>query len=110
ALARNHDIAIEYESVRIGSAGASRAHAAYEPTLGFSVSYRDHTDPVNSLFSGAPEGKDAPHQTGAFTQASVAQLLPTGRSFSFSAGAPRDPTDTSFATLSPAYPTSVPPP
>lgn len=107
ALARNHDIAIEYESVRIGGAGVFRAHAAYEPTVTAEARYRDRTDPVNSLFSGAPEGKDAPHVSGVYSQASVSQLLPTGGSFSLSAGVSRERTDSLFTGLSPAYSTSI---
>ena len=103
ALARNHAIAIEYETVRIGAAGVSRADAAYEPTLQLDTRYRDHTDPVNSVFSGAPPGKDAPNVSGVYGQAGVFQLLPTGANVSLSAGVARERTDNEFAILSPAY-------
>jgi outer membrane protein TolC len=107
ALAKNHEIAIEYEAVRVGAAGVSRAAAAYEPTIGVDVRYRDHTDPINSVFSGAPEGKDAPNVSGVSAQATFGQLLPTGARVSFGAGVSRDRTDNQFAILSPAYSTSL---
>jgi outer membrane protein len=93
--------------VRIGGAGVSRAHAAYDPTVSAEARYRSHTDPVNSLFSGAPAGEDAPNVSGVYTQASVSQLLPTGGSVSLSAGVSRERTDGLFTLLSPAYSSSI---
>src|SRR4051812_46256844 len=89
ALARNHAIAIEYESVRISAAGVERASGAYEPSFHLDGRYRKHTDPVNSLFSGAPAGKDAPDQSGVFGSASFGALLPTGASVSLSSAVAR---------------------
>lgn len=103
ALTKNHGIAIERESFRIAASLVLRAESAYDPTFRLDARYRDHTDPVNSLLSGAPAGAEAPRQKAYVGAASVGTLLPTGASVSLSSSLSRDRTDSFFALLSPAY-------
>lgn len=106
ALAKNHEIGISKESFRIAGAQLSRANGAYDAGFHLDAKYRDHTDPVNSLISGAPAGADAPHQSGVQSTASLSQLLPTGATVTASAAASRDRTDSTFAMLTPSYSTA----
>ena len=69
ALSLNQDIAIERESLVQADEAVRGTKGAFDPLLGLDAGYRQHTDPVNSLFSGAPAG----------------HLGPTTKSFSFSA-------------------------
>jgi len=106
ALAKNHDIAIEKESFRIAGASLSRAEGAYDPSFRLDARYRDRTDPVNSILSGAPEGADAPHLKGASGSAGVSQLLPTGATVSLTTSVSRDTSDNTLTLLTPSYTTS----
>jgi outer membrane protein len=107
ALANNNDIAIERESFRIVDASLLRAGAPFDPTFRLDGRYRDHTDPANSLLSGAPPGELAPSSEGYSGAASIGTLLPTGGTLSLSASAARDLTNNFLALLSPSYGTSV---
>jgi outer membrane protein TolC len=107
ALANNNDIAIERESFRIADASLLRAGAPYDPTFRLDARYRNHTDPANSLLSGAPVNELAPSSEGYSGAASIGALLPTGGTVSLSASAARDLTNNFFALLSPAYGTSA---
>src|SRR5271169_1651484 len=97
ALANNNDIAIERESFHIVDASLLRADARY----------RNHTDPANSLLSGAPPNALAPSSEGYSGAASIGTLLPTGGTVSLSASAARDLTNNFLALLSPAYSSSL---
>jgi outer membrane protein len=105
ALARNHDIALERESFKIAALSLDRAAGAYDPSFHLEARYRDHTDPVNSVLSGALPGQDAPRQKGVFGSASLTQLLPTGGSVALSTSIARERTDSLFAVLAPSYTT-----
>ena len=107
ALARNHDIAFERDAFRITDATVLRAEGSYDPSFHLDARYRSHTDPVNSLLSGAPPGEISPSAEGFATSASIGQLLPTGGTVSVSAGGSRDLTNNFIAILSPAWSTSV---
>src|SRR5664279_4260485 len=85
ALARNHDIAFERDAFRITDATVLRAQGSYDPAFHLDARYRNHTDPVNSLLSGAPVGEISPSAEGFATSASIGQLLPTGGTVSVSA-------------------------
>jgi outer membrane protein TolC len=103
ALARNQDIAIERESMVQAEEGVKGARGAYDPLLGLDTAYRQHTDPVNSDFSGAPLGQLGP-QTKTFSlSTSLSQLLPTGGTLSALAMVERDTTNNQFSILSPAW-------
>ncbi len=107
ALARNNDIAFEREAFRITDASVLRADGSYDPTFRLDARYRNHTDPANSLLSGAPAGEISPSSEGASGSASVGALLPTGGTVSVSASGARDHTNNFLALLSPAYSTSL---
>ncbi len=107
ALANNNVIAIERESFHIVDASLLRTDAPYDPAFRLDAQYRNHTDPVNSLLSGAPPGELAPTSEGYAGTASLGVLLPTGGSVSLSASAARDRTNAFFALLSPAYSSSL---
>jgi outer membrane protein TolC len=107
ALANNNDIAIERESFHIVDASLLRAGAPYDPEFRLDARYRNHTDPANSLLSGAPPNELAPSSEGVAGAASLGVLLPTGGTVSLSASAERDVTNNFLALLSPAYGSSL---
>ncbi len=106
ALEKNHGVAIERESFRISRDAIALAEgSAYDPTFRLDARYRTHTDPVNSVFSGAPADELAPTQKGVESSAQIAKLFPTGTRVSVSTAIARQTTDGIFTTLSPAYTT-----
>ena len=107
ALARNHDIAFERDAFRITDATVLRAEGSYDPSFRLDARYRSHTDPVNSLLSGAPAGEIAPSAEGFSGSASVGQLLPTGGTLNVTASGSRDITNSFFTVLSPAWSSAV---
>ena len=106
-LARNNDIALERESFHITDASVLKAAGSYDPALHLDGGYHNHTDPVNSLLSGAPYGEIVPSSESVSGTASIGQLLPTGGNVNVSAGASRDITNNFLVLLSPAYSTSL---
>ncbi|MBK5259477.1 MAG: TolC family protein [Thermoanaerobaculia bacterium] len=104
-LEKNADIVIERESLAIADAALLRANAAYEPALRGDFRYRDRTDPVNSILSGAPEGEVAPQTRSLQSSASLVRLIPTGASISFFSALNRDQTDSVLALLTPSWST-----
>jgi HAE1 family hydrophobic/amphiphilic exporter-1 len=106
ALEKNADVVVERESLHIAEANVLRASAAYEPTVRGDARLRKHTDPVNSVLSGAPAGELAPTYRNLQTSASIVQLLPTGATLSVASGVSRDETNSIFALLTPSWSTS----
>lgn len=107
ALEKNVDLRVERESEAISASGEGRAKGAYDPALRAEARWRDRTDPVNSIISGAPAGELAPSSQGWAASLGISQLLPTGGTLSFTTSASRDETDNVFAILSPSWSTSV---
>jgi outer membrane protein len=107
ALAHNSNLLIERENLSQSDFAITRAHGAYDLGWNADVLYRDHTDPVNSIFSGAPDGLLAPKMTGVDASTSFSQLLPTGGSVSLFTDWGRGTTNNVFTILSPAYTTGV---
>ncbi len=107
ALARNNDIALGRESFRIADASLLKADGSYDPTFRLDARYRNHTDPANSLLSGAPAGEISPSQEGVAGSASLGALLPTGGTVNLSAYGARDLTNNFLVLLSPGYSTSL---
>lgn len=103
ALEKNEGITIERASLDSAAAAVTGAEGAYDPVLGLDAGWRRTTVPVNSAFSGAPEGEPAPTDEVAEAGASIRQLLPTGGAVSVRAGTGRSETDGAFGLLSPAY-------
>ena len=104
ALARNHDVAFERQSFRIAAESVGRSNGSYDPTLRLDGKWRKRTDPLNSIFLGAPAGEDAPTVESAGVQAGLQQLLPTGATLGLSASLSRETTNGLYVPLSPAYP------
>lgn len=107
ALEKNEGIRIERSSLDAAQAAVDGADGAYDPLLSVGAGWRSVTAPVNSSFSGAPEGEPAPTDRTTEASASVAQLLPTGALVSVTAGSSRATTDGAFTFLSPAYQTQL---
>lgn len=107
SLARNQDIAIERESLVQAEEGVNGSRGAYDPLLGLDAAYRQHTDPVNSAFSGAPPGQLGPQTKTLSLSASLSQLLPTGGSVAAFTTVGRDRTNSEFSILSPAWGSSL---
>ncbi len=107
ALARNNDIALERESFHISDANVLRADGSYDPTFRLDARYRRHTDPVNSILSGAPPNEIASSAEGWAAGAGVGALLPTGGTVNVTASGARDLSNNIFVILSPAYSTSI---
>ena len=103
ALEKNERIVVERESLTAADAGISGAQGAYDLTLQTSAGWQHATRPVNSTFSGAPEGELAPTISEADVSASLSKLLSSGATLSMRASTVRDSTNSSFSLLSPAY-------
>jgi outer membrane protein TolC len=107
ALEKNEDIVIERAGRDAAVAAVEGADGAYDPFLGITAGYRESTEPVNSAFSGAPEGQPAPTDERLDADATLSQLLPTGGEVSVRALTSRAETDGAFGLLSPAYGSKV---
>ena len=74
ALAKNHAIRIERESVAAADARMSGARGDYDPQICIDLSAGRRRDPNTSLFSGAPAGDVAPTTTSIGSTASISKL------------------------------------
>jgi HAE1 family hydrophobic/amphiphilic exporter-1 len=107
ALEMNVDLRVERENVAVAVSGEGRAKGAYDPTLRADARWRDRTDPVNSILSGAPTGDLAPNTSGYAANLGISQLLPTGGFVALTTSASRDETTNVFSILSPSWSTSI---
>ena len=107
ALAKNYSIRVERENVRAADARARGSLGAYDVQLSLDVSARHHRDPVNSLFSGAPNGRPAPSQNSFMSTVSLSQRFRTGALATASTSVTREGTDGVFSPFAPAYTSSL---
>lgn len=107
ALQKNEGLLIERESVTAATAAVSGAHGAYDPVLAMDGGWLKSREPVNSSFSGAPDGEIAPEIESTTVGLAIRQLLPTGGEVSLRGRGERETTDGVFAWLSPAYSTRL---
>ncbi|HEY7862631.1 MAG TPA: TolC family protein [Thermoanaerobaculia bacterium] len=107
ALDKNFDIMMERETLLQAEEATKGTRGVYDPFLAADLLYRQYTDPVNSSFSGAPEGGLAPEQKGFSLGANLQQYLPTGGLVAVGGSASREETDSVFTPLSPAYFTAL---
>ncbi|MBI5445615.1 MAG: TolC family protein, partial [Deltaproteobacteria bacterium] len=107
ALEVNLELRVERENATIAASGETRANGAYDPTLRADARWRDRTDPVNSILSGAPAGDLAPNSSGYTASLGLVQLLPTGGTAALTSSASREETTNVFASLSPSWYTSI---
>jgi HAE1 family hydrophobic/amphiphilic exporter-1 len=107
ALAKNHSIRVERENVVAADARARGSLGAYDPQLILDVNARHHRDPVNSLFSGAPDGRPAPSQNSFTSRMSLSQRFRSGAMAAASTSVTREGTDGLFSPFAPAYTSSL---
>jgi outer membrane protein len=107
ALAKNRAIRVEQENVAAAEGRSTSASGAYDMQLKLDVTGRHHRDPVNSLFSGAPDGSPAPSQNNFASTLTLSRLLKTGATASASTSVAREGTDAVFSPFVPAYTSSL---
>jgi len=107
ALERNTTLAVERENVEQAGFAILGARGAYDVLWNADLGWRQHTDPINSAFSGAPRGGLAPEDESVTGSTSFSRLLPAGGTVSLFGGWDRSTTDSVFTILSPAYSTDV---
>jgi outer membrane protein len=107
ALANHPAVSIEREAVQVADRAADRAGAAFDPVVRLDAGGRVRTDPVNTIFSGAPDGALAPRTTRTGGTAAVTRLFSTGATATASAGLSRETINSHFAPISPAWLTTI---
>jgi outer membrane protein len=107
ALERNTTLAVERETYSQFESAVTGAKGAYDLLWNADARYRDFRLPVNSAFSGAPDGQLAPHDHTLDLSTSFTQLLPTGGTVSLFTNWGRSMTNNVFTLLSPSYQTGA---
>jgi HAE1 family hydrophobic/amphiphilic exporter-1 len=107
ALRNDESLVVEREALAAAEALVPGSRGAYDPRIEVETSWQRATLPVNSAFSGAPEGKLAPTDTVLGTDVTVRQLLTTGTELSLKLSTGRATTDGTFTLLAPAYDTAL---
>lgn len=103
ALAQVPAIAIQRIGTARAEAAVEAAGAAWDPVVRLDARVRSHTDPLNTLFSGAPDGALGPRTTGASTTVSLTRLFTGGTTVTAHASASHERTNGWLALLTPAY-------
>lgn len=107
ALEANTSLAVERQSAGQASDAVRAARGAYDFVVSSDVGWTRATDPVNSLFSGAPGDALAPENRGLDASVGVTRLLPTGATVDLFTSWGRTTTNGVYTSLSPAYETDV---
>jgi len=107
ALENNEGILVERESLVAAEAAADGAQGAYDPLVEADGGWRRGRQPVNSAFSGAPQGRLAPLSEVTDIRAGVTRQLPTGGTVLLRGSTERGTTDGVFDLLSPVYGTEL---
>ena len=107
ALQRLPELAIQRDAVALAGESEVRAAAAYDPVVRIDTRLRTRTDPINTLFVGAPPGALAPRNTGLSGSASWSRLFSSGATVTASASTAAEQTSSRFALLTPAYFTTL---
>ena len=107
ALEHNTTLAVERQSDEQAAAAVNGARGAYDILWNADFGWRKNTDPINSVFSGAPPGLLAPENESVEASTSLSRLLPTGGSVSLFTNWGRSTTNGVFTILSPAYDTGA---
>jgi hypothetical protein len=102
ALGHNTTLAVERQSDEQAAAAVKGARGAYDILWNADLGWRKNTDPINSIFSGAPPGLLAPENESVEASTSLSRLLPTGGSVSLFTNWGRATTNGVFTILSPA--------
>jgi outer membrane protein TolC len=107
ALEHNTTLAVERQSLEQAEHAVTGARGAYDVVWDANLLWHEYTDPVNSAFSGAPEGFLAPENERFGASTSFSRLLETGGSVSLFSDWARAETNGVFTILSPAYETGI---
>lgn len=107
ALARLPEIALQRDAVALAEQGVRRAEAAFDPLLRIDARTRTRTDPVNTLFIGAPEGALGARANSVLGSVNWSRLFRSGASVSATASSTIEHSNSLFALLAPAYFTTV---
>jgi outer membrane protein len=107
ALAKNHAIRIEREQIAAAEARSRGALGAYDVTMSLDINARHHRDPINSIFSGAPDGRPSPSQNSFGSVLTLSQRLRTGATASAFTSVARQGTDGLFSPFAPSYTSSL---
>ena len=107
ALQRLPEVAIQRDAVSLTRLGEDRASAAYDAVIRLDSRLRTRTDPLNTLFVGAPDGALAPRNNSLAGSASWSRLFMSGATVTASTSASFEQTNSRFALLTPAYLTSA---
>ncbi|BCS32739.1 hypothetical protein TBR22_A19610 [Luteitalea sp. TBR-22] len=107
ALEHLPEIAIQRDAITLAAQGQTRAEAAYDPVLRLDGRVRTRTDPLNTLFVGAPPGALAPRTNSLVGSASWSRLFESGATLTASGATSFESLTSRFALLTPAYLTSV---
>lgn len=107
ALEHLPEIAIQRDLIVIAAQGETRAQAAYDPVLRLDGRLRTRTDPLNTLFVGAPPGALGPRTNSVLGSASWSRLFEGGAIVTASGATSIESLTSRFALLTPAYLASV---
>lgn len=107
ALENLPDVALQREAITLASLGESRAQAAYDPMLRLDSRARTRTDPLNTLFVGAPEGALAPRVNNLSTSLAWTRLFANGATVTGSTFTALETSNSRFVLFTPAYLTSL---
>ncbi|HTV01687.1 MAG TPA: hypothetical protein VMF13_14165, partial [Luteitalea sp.] len=107
ALQRLPEVALQRDAVSLTRLGEDRASAAYDAVIRLDSRLRTRTDPLNTLFVGAPDGALAPRTNSLAGSASWTRLFMSGATVTASTSASFEQTNSRFALLTPAYLTSA---
>lgn len=107
AVAQVPDILVQREAIRLAVEAERRAAAAFDPVVRLESRVRSRTDPLNTLFSGAPDGALGPRTTGLLASATWSKLFMSGATVTGHASTSTDRTNSLFALLTPAHQAAV---
>ena len=101
ALERLPELSIQRDAVTIAEQGEVRAESAYDPVLRLDSRLRTRTEPLNSLFVGAPPGALGPRTNAVLSSVAWTRLFGSGATVTASGSASFENTNNRFAFLSP---------
>lgn len=107
ALDHLPELAIQRDAITLAAQGEVRAASAYDSTLRIDGRVRSHTDPLNTLFVGAPAGALGPRTNSVQGSIAWSRLFESGATLTGSASTSLERSNSLFALLTPAYLTSI---
>lgn len=107
ALEQLPELAIQRDAVTVAAQGEIRADAAYDSSLRIDGRVRTRTEPLNTLFVGAPPGALGPRTNSVFGSIAWSRLFESGATVTGSASTSLERSNSLFALLAPAYVTSA---